>query len=167
MEFTHFDASGRAHMVNISGKDNTVREATAGASVHMLPQTLALIREGHITKGDVLAVAQVAGIMAAKQTALLIPMCHSLLLTNVEMSFELDDEATATTTSRIQIRATVRTIGKTGAEMEALTAVSMAALTIYDMCKAVDREMSVHNIRLLHKSGGKSGIFVRKEDKQE
>jgi cyclic pyranopterin monophosphate synthase len=170
MEFTHFDASGRAHMVDISGKDNTVREATAGASVHMLPQTLALIREGHITKGDVLAVAQVAGIMAAKQTALLIPMCHSLLLTNVEMTFDLDDETTAntaTTESRIKIRATVRTVGKTGAEMEALTAVSVAALTIYDMCKAVDREMSVHNVRLLHKSGGKSGIFVRKEDKRE
>jgi cyclic pyranopterin monophosphate synthase len=170
MEFTHFDASGRAHMVDISAKDNTVREATAGASIHMLPQTLALIREGHITKGDVLAVAQVAGIMAAKQTALLIPMCHSLLLTNVEMSFELDDEAisaAATTTEQIQIRATVRTVGKTGAEMEALTAASVAALTIYDMCKAVDREMSVHNIRLLHKSGGKSGVFVRKEDKQE
>jgi cyclic pyranopterin phosphate synthase len=166
MEFTHFDASGRARMVDISGKDNTVREATAGASIHMLPQTLALIREGHISKGDVLAVAQVAGIMAAKQTALLIPMCHSLLLTNVEMGFELDEEATATS-SRIHIRATVRTVGKTGAEMEALTAVSVAALTIYDMCKAVDREMSVHNIRLLQKSGGKSGIFVRKEDKQE
>jgi cyclic pyranopterin phosphate synthase len=170
MEFTHFDASGRAHMVDISGKDNTVREATAGASIHMLPKTLTLIREGHISKGDVLAVAQVAGIMAAKQTALLIPMCHSLLLTNVEMSFELDDETTGTadtSTGRIKIRATVRTVGKTGAEMEALTAVSVAALTIYDMCKAVDREMSVHNIRLLQKSGGKSGIFVRKEDKQE
>jgi cyclic pyranopterin phosphate synthase len=154
-------------MVDISEKDDTVREATAEGSIHMLPQTLALIREGHITKGDVLAVAQVAGIMAAKQTALLIPMCHSLLLTSVEMTFDLDDGAAAGTPSRIQIRATVRTVGKTGAEMEALTAVSVAALTIYDMCKAVDREMSVHNIRLLHKSGGKSGIFVRKEDRQE
>jgi cyclic pyranopterin monophosphate synthase len=166
MEFTHFDASGRAHMVDISAKDNSVREATAGASIHMLPQTLALIREGHITKGDVLAVAQVAGIMAAKQTAQLIPMCHTLLLTNVEMTFELDEQ-TAAATRQINIKATVRTVGKTGAEMEALTAVSVAALTMYDMCKAVDREMSIHNIRLLQKSGGKSGIFVRKEDEQE
>ncbi|MGO8950035.1 MAG: cyclic pyranopterin monophosphate synthase MoaC [Ktedonobacterales bacterium] len=165
MDFTHFDASGRARMVDVSAKDSTIREAIAGASIHMRPETLALIRKGHVAKGDVLAVAQVAGIMAAKQTAQMIPMCHPLLLTNVEMAFELGEERADE--SQIQLQATVRTEGKTGAEMEALTAVSIAALTIYDMCKAVDREMSIHNIRLLKKSGGKSGMFVRKEDKQD
>jgi len=166
VEFTHFDASGHARMVDISAKDSTIREAIAGASVYMLPETLALIREGRVAKGDVLAVAQVAGIMAAKQTAQIIPMCHLLLLTSVEMTFELDEKPQGGK-GRITLQATVRTEGKTGAEMEALTAVSIAALTIYDMCKAVDREMSIHDIRLLKKSGGKSGIFMRQGDEQD
>jgi cyclic pyranopterin phosphate synthase len=165
MQFTHFDDAGRARMVDISAKDETVREAIATGSIHMLPETLAFIREGRIAKGDVLAVAQVAGIMGAKRAAELIPMCHSLLLTNVEMAFELADSGDGY--SQILIKAIVRTVGRTGAEMEALTAVSVAALTIYDMCKAVDREMSVHAIQLIRKSGGKSGLFERAENKPE
>ncbi len=165
MEFTHFDASGHARMVDISAKSITAREAVAGAGIHMRPETMSLIREGRIAKGDVLAVAQVAGIMAAKQTAQIIPMCHLLLLTSVDMTFDFHDESPGT--SWIELQATVRTDGKTGAEMEALTAVSIAALTIYDMCKAVDREMSIHNIRLLKKSGGKSGVFLRQEGEQD
>jgi cyclic pyranopterin monophosphate synthase len=163
MQFTHFDDAGRARMVDISAKDETVREAIATGSIHMQPETLALIREGRIAKGDVLAVAQVAGIMGAKRTPELIPMCHSLLLTNVEMAFEFADASDGG--SQILIKATVRTVGRTGAEMEALTAV--AALTIYDMCKAVDREMSVHAIQLMRKSGGKSGLFERTEHKPD
>ena len=159
MSFTHFDEAGRAHMVDISAKDDTVREAIATGSIHLRPETLTLIRAGHVAKGDVLAVAQVAGIMAAKQTAQLIPMCHTLLLTGVDLAFELVDGTDGL--SQVQIKATVRTVGKTGAEMEALTAVSVAALTIYDMCKAVDREMSIHEVQLLKKSGGKSGVFER------
>jgi cyclic pyranopterin phosphate synthase len=163
MGFTHFDDAGRAHMVDISAKDETAREAVAAGSIHMRPETLALIRAGRVAKGDVLAVAQVAGIMAAKQTAQIIPMCHTLLLTGVDLAFELVDGADGvdSSDSQVQIQATVRTVGKTGAEMEALTAVSVAALTIYDMCKAVDRAMSVHDVRLLRKSGGKSGVFER------
>jgi cyclic pyranopterin monophosphate synthase len=167
MQFTHFDDAGRARMVDISAKDETVREAIATGSIHMRPETLALIREGRVAKGDVLAVAQVAGIMGAKRTPELIPMCHSLLLTNVEMAFELADSGDGDAYSQILIKATVRTVGRTGAEMEALTAVSVAALTIYDMCKAVDREMSVHAIQLMRKSGGKSGLFERAENKPE
>ena len=165
MQFTHFDDAGRARMVDISAKDETVREAIATGSIHMRPETLALIRAGRVAKGDVLAVAQVAGIMGAKRTPELIPMCHSLLLTNVEMTFELADSSDGY--SWILIKATVRTVGRTGAEMEALTAVSVAALTIYDMCKAVDREMSIHAIQLMRKSGGKSGLFERAENKPE
>jgi cyclic pyranopterin phosphate synthase len=165
MQFTHFDDAGRARMVDISAKDETVREAIATGSIHMRPETLAFIREGRIAKGDVLAVAQVAGIMGAKRTSEIIPMCHSLLLTNVEMAFELADSGDGY--SQILIQATVRTVGRTGAEMEALTAVSVAALTIYDMCKAVDREMSVHAIQLIRKSGGKSGLFERAENKPD
>jgi cyclic pyranopterin phosphate synthase len=165
MHFTHFDDARRARMVDISAKDETVREAIATGSVHMRPETLALIREGRVAKGDVLAVAQIAGIMGAKRTPELIPMCHSLLLTNVEMAFELADSSDGY--SQILIRATVRTVGRTGAEMEALTAVSIAALTIYDMCKAVDREMSLHAIQLIRKSGGKSGVFERAENKPD
>ena len=159
MELTHFDESGRAHMVDISDKADTAREAIAEGEIHMQPETLARIRAGQISKGDVLAVAQVAGIMAAKQTPQIIPMCHALLLTGVDLAFQLDD-----TRHAVIIRATVRTVGKTGAEMEALTAVSAAALTIYDMCKAIDRGMSMHNIRLVRKSGGKSGVFERPEE---
>jgi cyclic pyranopterin monophosphate synthase len=167
MQFTHFDDAGHARMVDISAKDETVREAIATGSIHMRPETLSLIREGRVAKGDVLAVAQVAGIMGAKRTPELIPMCHSLLLTNVEMAFELADSSDGEDYSRILIKATVRTVGRTGAEMEALTAVSVAALTIYDMCKAVDREMSVHSIQLVRKSGGKSGLFERTENRAE
>ena len=165
MQFTHFDDAGRARMVDISAKDETVREAIATGSIHMRPETLAFIREGRIAKGDVLAVAQVAGIMGAKRTSEIIPMCHSLLLTNVEMAFELADSGDGY--SQILIQATVRTVGRTGAEMEALTAVSVASLTIYDMCKAVDREMSMHAIQLIRKSGGKSGLFERAENKPD
>lgn len=157
-ELTHFDEAGRARMVDVGAKPDTPREAVAGGIVHLRPATLALIRAGQVAKGDVLAVAQVAGILAAKQTPQIIPMCHTLLLTGVELAFRLDDAA-----SCVHIQATVRTVGKTGAEMEALTAVSAAALTIYDMCKAVDREMSIDTIQLLRKSGGKSGTFQRAE----
>jgi len=145
-------------MVDVGGKADTAREATAAGAVSMQPETLARIRAGQIAKGDVLAVAQVAGILAAKQTPQIIPMCHTLLLTGVDLDFALDE-----TQSMVNIRATVRTVGKTGAEMEALTAVSAAALTIYDMCKAIDRGMTIQHIRLLRKSGGKSGVFERAE----
>jgi cyclic pyranopterin monophosphate synthase len=161
MELTHFDDAGRARMVDVSGKPDTAREAVAAGEVHLHGDTLARIRAGGMAKGDVLAVAQVAGIMAAKRTADLVPMCHLLLLTGVELAFELEDDAAGH--ARVGIRATVRTLGKTGAEMEALTAVSVAALTIYDMCKAVDRGMSIEHVRLLRKSGGKSGTYVREE----
>jgi len=158
MELTHFDEAGRARMVDVGAKADTLREAIAGGEVLMQPETLERIRAGQVAKGDVLAVAQVAGIMAAKQTPQIIPMCHTLLLTGVDLAFQLDEAR-----SVVRIRATVRTVGKTGAEMEALTAVSAAALTIYDMCKAVDRGMSIQHIRLLRKSGGKSGVFERDE----
>jgi cyclic pyranopterin phosphate synthase len=157
-ELTHFDEAGRARMVDVGSKPDTPREAVAGGIVRMKPETLARIREGRMAKGDVLAVAQVAGIMAAKQTPQLIPMCHTLLLTGVDLAFQLDEAQGSVT-----IQATVRTVGKTGAEMEALAAVSAAALTIYDMCKSVDREMIIDQIRLLRKSGGKSGTFERGE----
>ncbi|HEU5439778.1 MAG TPA: cyclic pyranopterin monophosphate synthase MoaC [Ktedonobacterales bacterium] len=160
MGLTHFDDAGRARMVDVGAKSDTAREAVAAGAVCMRAETLALIRAGRMAKGDVLAVAQVAGIMAAKRTPEIVPMCHTLLLTGVELTFALedgprDDEGT------VQIQATVSTVGKTGAEMEALTAVSAAALTIYDMCKAVDRAMTIDEIRLLRKSGGKSGVFER------
>lgn len=157
-DLTHFDDAGRARMVDVGAKPDTLREAVAGGIVRMRPETLERVRTGTMAKGDVLAVAQVAGIMAAKQTPQIIPMCHTLLLTGVELSFRLDEQE-----SCIHIEATVRTVGKTGAEMEALAAVSAAGLTIYDMCKAVDRAMSIESIRLLRKSGGKSGTFERAE----
>lgn len=164
MDLTHFDEAGRARMVDVGAKADTPREAVAEGTVHLRRETLDLVRGGRMAKGDVLAVAQVAGILAAKQTPAIIPMCHTLLLTGVELAFELLDGAD---TARIHIRATVRTVGKTGAEMEALTAVSAAALTIYDMCKAVDRAMTLDAIRLVRKSGGKSGDFVRDDDNRE
>ena len=157
-EMTHFDPEGRARMVDVTGKDVTAREATARGTVRMKPATLALIAQGGMAKGDVLAVAQVAGIMAAKRTPDIIPMCHPLAITGVEMQFRLNAEE-----SSVEIAATVRLAGKTGVEMEALTAVSVAALTVYDMCKAVDKEMTIDRIRLVHKSGGKSGEFVGEE----
>ena len=153
-ELTHFDERGRARMVDVSAKPDTEREAIAKGEVLMQPETLVMIREGRMAKGDVLAVAQVAGIMGAKKTSDIIPMCHPLPLTGVTLAFDLDDEH-----SRVLITATARTVGKTGVEMEALTAVSVAALTIYDMCKAVDRAMRMGNIRLVRKSGGKSGTI--------
>jgi cyclic pyranopterin phosphate synthase len=155
-ELTHLDASGRGRMVDVSDKDVTRREATARAIVTMQPETAHLIATGGMAKGDVLAVAQVAGIMAAKRTPDLIPLCHPLPITGVDMSFELDEVQ-----ARLEIHATVRVTGRTGVEMEALTAASVAALTVYDMCKAVDRAMSIGNVELLHKAGGKSGEFIR------
>jgi indole-3-glycerol phosphate synthase len=153
-EFSHLDAQGRARMVDVSEKAETDRIAVAGARVVMRPQTLERIRVGDVAKGDVLAVARLAGIMAAKRTAELIPLCHPLALTSVEV-----DLACAPERSAVEITATCRLRGRTGVEMEALTAASVAALTIYDMCKAVDRGMTVTDLRLLHKSGGKSGYW--------
>lgn len=156
---THFDANGRARMVDVGAKAETERVAVAHGAVVMQPQTLRLILAGRAKKGDVLAVAQVAGIMAAKRTHELIPMCHPLLLTGIEVAFTPDEAA-----STLHIAATVRTYGKTGVEMEALTAVSAAALTVYDMVKAVDRGMTIADIRLAEKYGGKSGAYVRREE---
>jgi indole-3-glycerol phosphate synthase len=153
-EFTHLDAEGRARMVDVSAKDETFRVARAAARVVMRGETLALIRAGEIAKGDVLAVARLAGIMAAKRTAELIPLCHPLALTSVEVELACVPDRSA-----VEITATCRLRGRTGVEMEALTAASIAALTIYDMCKAVDRGMRVTDLRLLHKSGGKSGVW--------
>lgn len=143
-------------MVDVSDKDITRREATARAIVSMQVETARLIASGGVAKGDVLAVAQVAGVMAAKRTPDLIPLCHPLPITGVDMSFSLDPDA-----GRLEILATVRVTGRTGVEMEALTAASVGALTVYDMCKAVDRGMSILSIELLHKAGGKSGEFRR------
>jgi cyclic pyranopterin phosphate synthase len=148
---SHLDATGAARMVDVSAKDDTVRTATAEGFVHMVPATLALIQSGGLPKGDVLAVARVAGIMAAKHTSDLIPMCHPLPITSVTL--DLEPAAPAV----LRVRATVKTTGKTGVEMEALTAVSVAALTVYDMCKAVDKGMRIEGVRLLEKHGGKSG----------
>ena len=154
-QLTHLDAEGRAQMVDVGGKVATQREAVARGSVRMEPATLRLILSGGMPKGDVLAVARVAGIMAAKRTPELIPLCHSLLLTHVSVQIEPDATASA-----LLIAATVRTSGQTGVEMEALTAVSVAALTIYDMCKAVDRGMRIGDIRLAEKRGGRSGELI-------
>ena len=153
-EFTHFDDSGNARMVDVSDKDVTERTATAAGRVLMQPATLALIRDGGVKKGDVLQVARLAGIMAAKRTADLIPLCHPLALTSVEVELACNEADNA-----VDITATCKLKGRTGVEMEALTAVSVAALTVYDMCKAVDRGMRVEEIRLTHKAGGKSGDF--------
>lgn len=151
---THFDEAGRAVMVDVSDKDVTARIATARSEIRMLPETLALIREGRARKGDVLAVARLAGIMAAKKTHDLIPLCHPLMLSKVTLELEpMDDPA------RVEITATVKVTGQTGVEMEALTAASVAALTVYDMVKAVDRGMEITGTRLLLKDGGKSGRY--------
>ena len=151
---THLDDEGRAAMVDVSAKDETERTATAKGSVTMAPETLALIQSGGIPKGDVLTVARLAGIMAAKRTPELIPLCHPLMLTSIKVELTTDAARSA-----VDIEASCKLSGKTGVEMEALTAVSVAALTIYDMCKAVDRAMRIGDIRLTHKSGGKSGRF--------
>ncbi len=153
---THFDASGRARMVDVSGKPETVREAVAQGFVSMKKSTLKMIREGRMSKGDVLGVARIAGIMAAKKTAGIIPMCHPLNITSAEVSVEYDEKR-----GGIEIESRVKIKGVTGVEMEALTAVAAAALTIYDMCKSVDRRMIISEILLLEKRGGKSGVFKR------
>jgi cyclic pyranopterin monophosphate synthase len=149
---SHIDEQGKPRMVDVSGKADTLREATARGVVRMKPETLSLIAEGAMPKGDVLAVAQVAGIMAAKKTPELIPMCHPLLLSEIKVEFEIDEKDNS-----IIITATVKNTGKTGVEMEAMTAVSAAGLTIYDMCKAVEKGIRIDNVRLVRKSGGKSG----------
>jgi len=153
---THIDESGAARMVNVGDKDVTERIAVATARVKMEPKTLALLEEGGLKKGDVLAVARIAGIQGAKKCPDLIPLCHPLMLNAVEVDFELDKAQSA-----VDIEARCRVSGKTGVEMEALTAVSVAALTIYDMCKAVDRGMTIERVRLKEKSGGKSGDWRR------
>jgi cyclic pyranopterin phosphate synthase len=154
-ELTHFDGQGRAVMVDVGAKAVTSRRAVAAGRVTMKPETLARIRDGAAAKGDVLGVARLAGIMAAKRTAELIPLCHPLGLDSVTIDFSLDEAASA-----VEIRAVCAVTGRTGVEMEAMTAVSIAGLTIYDMCKAVDRGMVIGEIRLIEKSGGKSGDWV-------
>jgi cyclic pyranopterin phosphate synthase len=157
-QLSHLDEKGRARMVDVSEKEVTSRIALARGTIHMRPETLELIRHGKVEKGDVFSVARVAGIMAAKKTSELIPMCHPLNITSVQITL-IAESAPA----RVDIEASVRVSGKTGVEMEAMTAVAVAGLTIYDMCKAVDREMTLGEIRLVEKSGGKSGTFIRKE----
>jgi cyclic pyranopterin phosphate synthase len=156
-DLTHFDKSGRSRMVDVTEKAVTAREALARGSVEMQPDTLKKILDREMSKGDVLEVARLAGIMAAKRTSTLIPLCHPLPITSIEISFEpLNDRM-------IQIEALVKTVDRTGIEMEALTAVCVAALTIYDMCKAIDRGMTIRKVELIRKSGGKSGLFIKKE----
>ncbi len=157
MELNHLDEHGNAHMVDISAKSVTDREAVASGRIVMQPETLKLITAGDLPKGDVVAVSRIAGIMAAKHTSDLIPLCHPIPLSAIDIRIEANGER------EIVIEARVKTTGQTGAEMEALSAVSVAALAIYDMCKAVDRSMEIKSIRLESKSGGKSGTFVRQE----
>jgi cyclic pyranopterin phosphate synthase len=155
-DLTHLDQDGRASMVDVGEKESSSREAVAGGSVYMTAATLAAIRDGDVPKGDVLAAARIAGIMAAKRTPDLIPLCHPLQLSKVAVDFEIDERA-----SRVIITGTARCKGRTGVEMEALTAVSVAALTIYDMAKALEKSISIGDIRLLRKRGGKSGDWQR------
>ena len=155
-EFTHLDEEGRGRMVDVTAKAATVRTALAGGEVRMRAETFELIRDGRVKKGNVLETARIAGIMAAKRTAELIPMCHPLNITHVQVDFVPDETAHA-----IGIRASVRALDQTGVEMEALTAAAVAALTVYDMCKSHDREMTISGIQLLEKSGGKSGAYRR------
>lgn len=158
MEFTHFNKNGRAHMVEVGDKEVTKRIATASGKIIMKKETLDRIKEGQIKKGDVLSVSEIAGIMGAKQTSNLIPMCHNIFLSGANIDFNFIEDG-------VQVQATVKTEGKTGVEMEALTAVSIACLTIYDMCKAIDKDMIINDIKLIKKSGGKSGDYVRKDIK--
>jgi len=158
VSLSHLDEKGQARMVDVTVKEDTFREAEAEGKVCLAPSTLKLIETGGVPKGDVLAVARIAGIMAAKKTHELIPLCHPLPITSVEIDFTTDAEH-----GEITIRTKVKTVGKTGVEMEALQAVSTAALTIYDMCKAVDKLIEIKNIRLLKKRGGKSGDFIRNQ----
>lgn len=155
-EFTHFDAAGQARMVDVGGKAETERVAVAESRISLCPEAYAMVKAGTMKKGDVLGVARLAGIMAAKQTSALIPLCHPLAISGAEVAFAFNDERHS-----IIIEASVRITGRTGVEMEALTAVSFAALTIYDMCKAVDKGMEISQIRLMKKSGGRSGEFSR------
>jgi cyclic pyranopterin phosphate synthase len=154
-KLTHFDDAGQAHMVDVGGKEPTHRIAVAAGRIRMQPMTLDLVRSGTAQKGDVLGVARIAAIQAAKKTSELIPLCHPLPITRIAVDFSIDENATA-----IECRATVETRGPTGVEMEALTAVQIGLLTIYDMCKAVDRGMIIESVRLLEKHGGKSGDYV-------
>lgn len=154
-QLTHLDDQGRASMVDVGHKDDTERTAVARGEIVMKPETLALIRDGQVKKGDVLTVAKIAGIQAAKRTSELIPLCHPLALTKVDVELSLDYSLPG-----VQIQATAKTVGKTGVEMEALTAVSVAALTVYDMAKAAEKTMKIQNIRLVEKYGGKSGDIV-------
>lgn len=156
--FSHFDNEGKAIMVDISKKENTERIATASSSISMNAKTLQMIKEGTSIKGDVLGIARIAGIMAAKKTSDLIPLCHPVSLTSVAINFEIQDKI-----NTVKITCDCKLNGKTGLEMEALTAVSVASLTIYDMCKAVDKEMIINKTQLLFKSGGKSGTFKRND----
>ncbi len=158
MGLTHFNEEGRAHMVEVSHKADTKRTAIARGRIKMKSETIARIKDGLIEKGDVLSVAQIGGIMAAKKTSDLIPMCHNIFLTGADIRFNILPES-------IEVEAEVKTLGKTGIEMEALTAVSLACLTIYDMCKAIDKDMVIDDIRLIKKTGGKSGDYMRKEGK--
>ena len=151
-EFTHFDAAGQAHMVDVGAKQETQRRAVAGGRIVMQPETLEMVRAGDARKGDVLGIARIAGIQAAKRTGELIPLCHPLALTRVAVEFALDEVASA-----VSCTVTAETVGRTGVEMEALTAASVALLTIYDMCKAVDRGMRIEQVQLHEKIGGKSG----------
>lgn len=157
-ELTHFNQEGRGHMVDVTRKSETERIAVARGSIHMQEETLNKILDGKMKKGDVLAVAQIGGIMGCKRTSELIPLCHNILITGCDLHFEADKK-----NSCIHIEASLKTSGKTGIEMEAMTAVSIAALTIYDMCKAVDRTMTIDQIRLIKKTGGHSGNFTREE----
>lgn len=158
MELTHFNKDGRAQMVEVGEKDDTRRRAVAWGRIKMEQETIERIREGSMKKGDVLSVAQIAGIVGAKKTSDLIPMCHNIFLTGANLKFNIIDDA-------IEVEAEVKTTGKTGVEMEALTAVSIACLTIYDMCKAIDRAMVIEDIKLMKKTGGKAGTYIRKEIK--
>lgn len=155
---THMDENGRPRMVDVGEKEDTKRIAVAKGSIYMKPETLQRIKSGGVEKGDVLSVAQTAGILAAKNTASAIPMCHNIFITGIEMDFTLDEMNSA-----VHIEACASTVGKTGIEMESLHAVSVAALTIYDMCKAVDRGMKITDIRLVKKSGGKSGDYIKED----
>ncbi len=162
MDFTHFNQEGRAKMVDISEKKKSHRVAIASGTVKMKKETLEKVLEGNMKKGDVLNVAQVAGIMGAKKTSDIIPMCHHILIDGIDIEFKVHHER-----NEIQILARVETIGKTGVEMEALSAVSITALTIYDMCKSIDKGIEITNIHLLEKKGGKSGHYIKKEVKDD
>jgi cyclic pyranopterin monophosphate synthase len=159
VDFSHFNESGRAHMVDVTEKHVTAREAVAAGRVLVNRETFELIKTGGMRKGDVLATAQIGGIMGAKRTSDIIPMCHPVFITGVDVQFELDEKNLS-----VNITATAKCSGVTGVEMEALTAVSIAALTIYDMCKAVQKDMVIDNIRLLKKTGGKSGVYIRNDE---